>query len=305
MSILVDKDTRIICQGITGTQATFHIRRSLDYGTNVVGGVTPGKGGSEHLGVPVFNTVAEAKKEVNANASVMFVPAARVKAALKEAIEAELDIVVCIADRVPVKDMLEVKAMLKGAKTKLIGPNTPGLITPGLARMGIFPENIHTPGHIGIVSRSSTLTYEAVIATTIAGLGQSTVVGLGDDMVIGMGFEDILQKFHEDEQTKAIIMIGKHGGTFEEAGARYYQSLGVKKPIIGYVAGDAMPAGRRMGYAGDIITNGHITVQDKKDAMGAAGITLVDRINELPGELLKLFSCPYPLQNGKCIRKKK
>ena len=294
MSILADKNTRIICQGITGTQATFHIRRSIDYGTNVVGGVTPGKGGTQHLGLPVFDTAIEAKKEVGANASVMFVPAVQVKNAIKDAAEAELELVVCIADRIPVRDMLEIKSILRGSKTKLIGPNTPGLIIPGIARMGIFPENIHTHGHIGIVSRSSTLTYEAVIATTIAGLGQSTVIGLGDDMIIGMEFEEILQKFHEDEETKAIIMIGQHGGTFEEAGASYYKTLKNKKPIIGYVAGNTMPSGSKIGYAGDIITNGHITVQDKKDAMTDAGITVVNRISEIHEELLEIFSCPYP-----------
>lgn len=304
MSILIDKKTRIICQGITGTQATFHVRKSLDYGTNVVGGVTPGKGNTQHLGLPVFNTAVEAKKHLNANASVMFVPASQVKEAIKDAIEAELELVVCIADRVPVRDMLEIKAMLKDSNTKLIGPNTPGLIVPGLARLGIFPENIHTHGHIGIVSRSSTLTYEAVIATTIAGLGQSTVIGLGDDMLIGMDFEEILQKFHEDEETKAIIMIGKHGGTFEEAGATYYKSLKNKKPIIGYVAGNAMPFGSKIGYAGDIITNGHITVQDKKDSMIDSGMIVVNRISEIQEELLKIFTCPYPLKKGKCIRKK-
>lgn len=290
MSILTNKDTRVICQGITGTQATFHIRRSLDYGTKVVGGVTPGKGGEMHLGLPVFNTVQEAVNETHANASVMYVPAPAVKGAVREAIEAELPLVVCIADGVPIKDMLEIKEMLKGSKTRLIGPNTPGIITPGQARLGIFPENIHHPGQVGIVSRSSTLTYEAVIETTIAGQGQSTVIGLGDDMIIGIDFVDVLQKFHEDDDTKAIVMIGQLGGTFEETGAKYYKSLANKKPIIGFVAGSAIPFGHKMGYAGDIITNGHITAQDKIDAMNDAGIIVVHKINDIHAELQKIFA---------------
>ena len=206
MSILVDENTKVVCQGITGTQATFHIKRSLDYGTNVVCGVTPGKGGTTHLNLPVFNNVKEAKLETGANASVMYVPAPYVKNAIREAAEAELDLVVCIADSVPIKDMLEVKSILKGSKTKLVGPNTPGIITPGEARLGIFPENIHNKGNIGIISRSSTMTYEAVIETNRANLGQSTVIGLGDDMIIGVDFVDIIKAFHEDEDTKAMVM---------------------------------------------------------------------------------------------------
>ena len=215
MSILADKNTRVVCQGITGTQATFHIRRSLDYGTNVVAGVTPGKGGMLHLGVPVFNTVAEAVAETGATASIMFVPAGNVKTAVRDAVEAELDLAVCIADSVPLKDMLEIKAMLNGSKTKLIGPNTPGIITPGESRLGVYPTNIHTIGKVGIVSRSSTLTYEAVLETSRGGEGISTVVGLGDDMIIGMDFVDILERFEADKKTKAIVMLGQMGGTFE------------------------------------------------------------------------------------------
>lgn len=289
MSILVNSDTKVICQGITGTQASFHIRRSLDYGTKVVAGVTPGKGGTFHLDLPVFETVKEAKLETGANASVMYVPAKFVKSAVKEAIDAELDLVVCIADSVPVKDMLEIKKMLLGSKTKLIGPNTPGIITPGEARLGIFPENIHKAGRIGIVSRSSTLTYEAVIESNRAGFGQSTVIGLGDDMLIGIDFEDVLEKFHQDEKTEAIVMIGQLGGTFEEMGARFYKGLQNKKPIVGYVAGDAVPYGHKMGYAGDIITNGHISAQDKKDAMQDAGMIVVNKINNIHEELQKIL----------------
>lgn len=288
MSILVDKNSRVLCQGITGTQATFHIRRSLDYGTNVVAGVTPGKGGNTHLGLPVFNTVKEAVAETGANSSVMYVPARSVKDAVKEAAEAGLELVVCIADGVPIRDMIEIKNILKGSPTKLIGPNTPGIITPGAARLGIFPENIHTPGRVGIVSRSSTLTYEAVVETKRAGMGQSTVIGLGDDMIFGMDFVDVLEQFMNDDGTDVVVMIGALGGTFEENAAKYYRSLTHKKPIIGFVAGEAIPFGHKMGYAGDIITKGRISVQDKKDAMNDAGITVVNHINAIHEKLSEL-----------------
>lgn len=291
MSVLADKNTRVVCQGITGTQATFHIQRSLDYGTKVVSGVTPGKGGTMHLGLPVFNTVMEAKKETGANASVMYVPAPHVKSAVREAVEAELDLAVCIADSVPIQDMLEIKALLKGTKTKFIGPNTPGIITPGEARLGIFPENIHKKGKIGIISRSSTLTYEAVIETNRVCLGQSTVVGLGDDIIIGMDFVEAIDLFHQDAETEAIIMLGRLGGTFEEDGARFYKNLSDKKPLIGFVAGDALPYGHKMGYAGDIITKGRISAQDKKDVMADSGIIVVNNINHIHHELKKIFQC--------------
>ncbi len=288
MSILVNKETSVVCQGITGTQATFHVRRSLDYGTKVVSGVTPGKGGEMHLGLPVFNTVREAVAETGANASVMYVPAPYVKSAVKEAVEAGLDLAVCIADGVPIKDMLEIKSMLKGSSTRLIGPNTPGIITPGQARLGIFPENIHTPGKIGVVSRSSTLTYEAVLETERAGEGQSTVVGLGDDMLIGMDFVEVLKLFHTDKDTKAIVLIGQLGGTFEEAAAAYYKTLDNPKPVIAFVAGNAIPFGHKMGYAGDVITRGHISAQDKKDAFAEAGMIVVDNINDIHLRLAEL-----------------
>lgn len=291
MSILVDKHTKVVCQGITGTQATFHIKRSLDYGTRVVSGVTPGKGGEMHLGLPVFNTVKDAKDATGANASVMFVPAAYVKSAVREAVEAELELVICIADGVPIKDMLEIKAMLNGSKTKLVGPNTPGIITPGESRLGIFPENIHKQGKIGIVSRSSTLTYEAVIETNRVNLGQSTVIGLGDDMIIGIDFIEAIERFQHDPDTSAIIMLGRLGGTFEEDAARYYKNLHAKKPLIGFVAGDAVPFGHKMGYAGDIITKGRISAQDKKDAMLDAGIIVVNNINHIHRELENIFNC--------------
>ena len=288
MSILADKNTRVVCQGITGTQATFHIRRSLDYGTNVVAGVTPGKGGMLHLGVPVFNTVAEAVAETGATASIMFVPAGNVKTAVRDAVEAELDLAVCIADSVPLKDMLEIKAMLNGSKTKLIGPNTPGIITPGESRLGVYPTNIHTIGKVDIVSRSSTLTYEAVLETSRGGEGISTVVGLGDDMIIGMDFVDILERFEADKKTKAIVMLGQMGGTFEEAAAAWYKERKNRKPVIAFVAGNAIPFGHKMGYAGDIITRGHVSAQDKKDALSDAGMIVVDNINDIHLRLAEL-----------------
>ncbi len=288
MSVFVNKNTKVICQGITGTQASFHIQRSLDCGTQVVGGVTPGKGGSLHLNLPVFDTVKEAVAETQATASIMYVPAKAVKSALREAVEAELDLVVSIADGVPLKDMLEIKSMLKGSKTKFIGPNTPGIITPGEARLGIFPENIHNPGDIGIVSRSSTLTYEAVLETKRAGKGQSTVIGLGDDILIGMDFIDAIKAFNSDSATKAIVMIGQLGGAFEEVAASWYKKLKHKKPVIVFIAGNAIPFGHKMGYAGDIITKGYISVQDKKDALSDAGMIVVNHINDIHLELAKL-----------------
>ena len=281
MSILLNKNTKVIVQGITGTQASFHTQKMLSYGTKIVGGVTPSRGGTKHLDLDVFNTVKEAVKETKATASVMFVPARFVKNAVKEAVEAELDSVVAIASGVPIKDMMEIKAMLKGSKTLLIGPNTPGIITPDEACLGIFPENIHHKGNVGVVSRSSTLTYEAVLETNRAGLGQSTVIGLGDDMIIGTDFVEIIRKFHEDDNTKAILMIGQQGGMYEELGAEYYAGLKNKKPIIGYVAGSTIPLEDKMGYAGDIITRGKITAQSKKDAMACAGIMVADNIGQI------------------------
>ena len=289
MSIFADKKTKVLVQGITGTQASFHVKKSIEDGTNVVAGVTPGKGGETHLGIPVFNSVREAVKETKANASVMFVPARQVIPAIIEGAEAELDLMVCIADNVPIKDMLEVKSILKGSKTKLIGPNTPGLITPGEARLGIFPANIHRKGNIGVVSRSSTLTYEAVIETNRAGFGQSTVIGLGDDMLIGMDFVEVLDAFNHDKDTDAVVMIGQMGGVFEEQGAAFYKTLKKKKPVIGFVAGNAVPFGHKMGYAGELISNGVATVKDKTDAMRAAGIIVVDNINDIHEELLKVL----------------
>lgn len=289
MAILANKNTKILIQGITGTQASFHVRRSIGYGTNVVAGVTPGKGGITHLGVPVFDTVKEAAATTGAEASVIFVPARAVKSAVNEAAEAGLKLVVCISDNVPVRDMLEIRSMLRGTPTKLIGPDTPGVITPEEARLGIFPENIHKRGHIGIISRSSTLTYEAVLETCRAGQGQSTVVGLGDDMIIGMDFVETLKLFHEDEDTKAIVLIGQMGSQFEELGAEWYASCPNKKPVIGFVAGNDLTFSRHVGYAGDIITRGRITVEGKRRSMSDSGMIVVDNINRIHEELNALF----------------
>ncbi|MDR1693969.1 MAG: succinate--CoA ligase subunit alpha [Lactobacillaceae bacterium] len=289
MSILINKNTKIIVQGITGTQASFHARRSMEYGTNIVAGVTPGKSGLSHLGVPVFNTAVEAVKETGATASVMFVPAKAVVSATKDAIAAGMETLVCITDKVPIKDMMYVREMLKDSKTRFIGPNTPGVITPGEARMGIFPENIHQPGNIGVVSRSSTLTYEAVLEIKRAGLGQSTVVGLGDDMVVGSDFIDIIDQFMKDDETKAVVAIGTLGGRYEEKLAEYYSGLKEKKHIIGFVAGNNSAYRYNVGYAGDIITRGHITMQDKRDALSEAGILTINRINYLHEELKNIM----------------
>lgn len=281
MSILADKKTKVLVQGITGMQASFHVKRSIAAGTKIVAGISPQRGGTKYGGIPVFETVKEAVSATGATASVMFVPARFVKDAVKEAVEAELEVAVTIAYGVPIRDMLEIKAMLGGSKTVLIGPNTPGIITPGEACLGIFPENIHHSGNIGVISRSSTLTYEAVLETDRAGLGQSTVIGLGDDMIVGTDFVELLKRFHQDEKTKAIVLLGKLGGTFEEAAAEFYKDLPVKKPVISYVAGTAVPFDYKMGYAGDIITRGKITAEDKKEVMRRAGIIVVDSINEI------------------------
>ena len=281
MSILADKKTKVLVQGITGMQASFHVKRSIAAGTKIVAGVSPQRGGTKYGGIPVFETVKEAVSATGATASVMFVPARFVKDAVKEAVEAELEVAVTIAYGVPIRDMLEIKAMLRGSKTVLIGPNTPGIITPGEACLGIFPENIHHSGNIGVISRSSTLTYEAVLETDRAGLGQSTVIGLGDDMIVGTDFVELIKRFHQDEKTKAIVLLGKLGGTFEEAAAEFYKDLPVKKPVISYVAGTAVPFDYKMGYAGDIITRGKITAEDKKEVMRRAGIIVVDSINEI------------------------
>jgi succinyl-CoA synthetase alpha subunit len=282
MSVLANKNTRVLIQGITGTQASFHVKRSIESGTNIVAGISHRHGGEEHLGIPVFDTIREAQRQFSFDASVLFVPANGVKSAVREAIEAEIPLIISIAQGVPVHDMLEIKSMLNASKTLMIGPNTPGLITPEEARLGIFPENIHKKGNIGIISRSSTLTYEAVLETKAAGLGQSTVIGLGDDMIVGSDFRVMLNLFMQDEDTKAVVLIGKADNAYEILAAKYYASLSNKKPVIAFVAGEALPYHNyNMGYASDIITHGRITVSDKKRIMREAGMTVVDNMGQI------------------------
>ena len=286
MSVLANKNTRILVQGITGTQASFHVRRALAGGTQIVAGTSPKRGGEEYFGLPVFNNLREAKKQIEFDSCVQFVPAMGVKAAMREAVEAEVELVVSIAQGVPVHDMLEIKSMLKGSKTMMIGPNTPGIITPEEASLGIFPENIVSKGCIGIISRASTLSYEAVLETQE--LGQSTVIGLGDDMIIGSDYREIMQRFMADEATKALVIIGKADNSYEQAAAEYYASLENKKPVVAFVAGIALPYGHTMGYAHDIITHGRVTVTDKKNIMRESGMIVVDNINDIHKALADL-----------------
>ena len=280
MSILINKQTRVLVQGITGQEGQFHTRQCIDYGTNVVAGVTPGKGGQVMDAVPVYNTVRQAKEQTGANASMILVPPPFAGDAILEAVDAEIDLIVCITEGIPVLDMVRVNAALNSGRTRLIGPNCPGLISPGKCKMGIMPGHIHLPGNVGVVSRSGTLTYEAVHQLTHLGIGQSTCIGIGGDPIIGTNFLDAIRLFNEDPETHAILMIGEIGGNAEQVAAEYVRDH-VRKPVVGFIAGQTAPPGRRMGHAGAIITGGQGTAKEKYEAMAAAGIRTVQSPAEI------------------------
>ena len=289
MSILINKETKVICQGFTGAQGTLHCSQAIEYGTNILGGVTPGKGGQTHLDLPVFNSVKEAKQATEANASIIFVPAKFCKPSIIEAIESGIELIICITEGIPTLDMLEVKELADKEGIRIIGPNCPGIITPGECKLGIMPGFIHSPGKVGIVSRSGTLTYEAVDQTTKVGLGQSTCVGIGGDPLPGTSFIDVLKLFEEDPQTEGIVMVGEIGGSAEEEAAEYIKEK-VSKPVVGYIAGVSAPPGKRMGHAGAIISGGKGTAEDKFIALESAGVRTVKSPSEIGQSILEEMS---------------
>ena len=288
MSVFVDKNTKVIVQGITGSTALFHTKQMIEYGTNIVGGVTPGKGGTEVEGVPVFNTVSEAVQTTGANASVIYVPAPFAADAILEAVDADVDLVICITEHIPVLDMVKVKRYMEGKKTRLVGPNCPGVITPDECKIGIMPGYIHKKGHVGVVSRSGTLTYEAVHQLSEAGVGQSTAVGIGGDPVNGTDFIDALKAFNEDEETHAVIMIGEIGGTAEEEAAEWIKA-NMKKPVVGFIGGQTAPPGKRMGHAGAIISGGKGTADEKVKTMRECGIEVAETPSVMGETLIKVL----------------
>jgi succinyl-CoA synthetase alpha subunit len=289
MSILLNNNSRVIVQGITGRDGSFHAQKMAEYGTKVVGGVTPGKGGQDVNGIPVFNSVAEAKVKTHANVAVIYVPAKFAKAALLEDIEAGIELIICITEGIPVIDMVEVRRAMKGTPIRLIGPNCPGAITPGQCKVGIMPGHIHKPGPIGVVSRSGTLTYEVVYNLTLQGIGQSTCVGLGGDPIIGTRFVDVLEMFNRDPETKGVVMVGEIGGQDEQIAADYIKKE-FKKPVVGFIAGRSAPAGKRMGHAGAIISSGDSTAEAKRQILQSAGVTVVDIPDEIPAVFKKALS---------------